>query len=372
MRAGRPPAGWWLLVPVLAWGCDNAEECGALERIRDQLKTLSSRVKARVALGERVQSSVERQKTAALEARSKLQLDLPEERITELLKERLDGVSGVSMERDTMPARHAALGTETIWRYDLEARPTERLFELLDRLIASPPLTHFRSLQRTEDGYQMVLKRVEVGEFTGQMPTPPRPELPDPEAVPSTWFGTCGASALRQEIAQLKETYVEHLEEAEAAAAAVARGATYQGLYRRVVQTAEQELRARRTVSALLTAAEAAKLPWIGLGSEEGTVVLDVQDKPGVKSRLEKQLDMGLLTRMQVAKVQLSPDQGTAPIKRFVFPDSRRSVMGPSGGDHDHDHGPGFGLPSPEMLKEKLLEMESQTSQGGDAKDSTK
>lgn len=351
-----PTLPLWFVAVV---GCDNREECEVLAKMEGEMRTLTSRVKARVALAERIGRSLDKQQSRAEAALDRLQLDLPEEALTEAFQERVADLPGVVVERTTVSGEGRGLDTETAWRFQISERPWKGLFRVLDELVESPPLTQLYRLEKTDAGHELVLKRAVVGQVTREPPKPPRPELPDPSQVERSWFGTCGAGALRRNIAELKAEFAAHIEDAEQAAQAMTETATWRSLYDRTRLLAERELRARQVISGLLEAVREKQLEFVAIGTDDGSVVLDLKDGPRVKARLEEGLDDELLA--QLREVDTLPGNGRGAVRRFSVPHPmERSVRGQSG-EHEGHVGGFSGLPSPEEVREQILRMEKKS-----------
>lgn len=352
------------LLAVVA--CDNPEECDRLRAMRDEMRNLAARAKARQALAERIEKTKERHETLSKQAMAKLHLDRPEEALTEEFRRRAEAAEGVTMERITLPSLDSLAGeNETVWRFELEDRPLKELFVVAERLSESPPLNRLSSLRRVDQAWILDVRRAVVRQVPIEPEPPEKPVLPDPDEVPSRFAGTCGAGELRAEIKRLRQEFEAHFDAAQKAAVDMQKSASLKGLYARSRALAERELLGRQVMAQLLTAVQQTRVPFLGVSSDGKAVLMQLENKPGVRARIQKALPASVLSRVDI-DVEDGPDGKEKSVLALLVPNPAERGMRREGED---EHGAFMGAPSVEELQEAIR---AQDAQGGVPNASTK
>lgn len=294
----------WLLALALL-GCNETEECKALEKMKARYETALSRQKARETLTGSTRKRLERHKKRAEETKKKLGLDLPETKLKEELDARVAKIEGATIQRTTRKVADAgapgvqSAAQETLWKIEFPAKNDKEAFERARMLYAMPPLFKVVTLLDKKDGtFLLELLRASVVEVPMNVAPTPLPDPPDPADVPEE-FGFCGAGQLREEITEMRRTLLEGKEAAEELTVLLPKVATYEGLQHRAEMLGKVEMENRRVIEAFMEAVMKANIRFKGVGSERDVVVVEFFGGQQARSRLEKHMPPDLLKGMK-------------------------------------------------------------------------
>jgi hypothetical protein len=348
-----------VLAAVLLAACDNQEECAQLEAMQRELEVAVAALRARADLADRIQANRDRAKARVEEATAALQLDQPEEAITEQLTARADRL-GLDVERSTRQTQDGPPGDpslyETVWNIDLPDRRLEEIFPLVDELAASPPLTRLSLITRSDDGWRMELMRAVVPQVPIKFEPKKSPPPPDPTTVESR-PGFCGAARLRKQVNALVKEYNALSDGAAATSVALPEQASYKGLLMRTETVVRLERGARAVVAAVLQAAVASRLDLRAVGVEENNVILEIAGPPRVRGRLERNLPPPM-----TAAIEELPAPKDQSVVRLLIRNPA-AAQGPRA-EPESEGSTALGLPPLQELRQQLEQLEKEGPAG--------
>lgn len=298
MRYARP-----ILVglSLYAMGCGKTDECRRLEEVLTSARHSLNATRARAQLADKTTRSLDRVQASTDRKLEASGLDLDEDALAAVLEPRAEPFDGARYERDTRSGeadpRTGLPRSEAVFRYTLPAESLAKVWPKVQALGASPPLTHFYSLiapRGPKDPWVLELGAPHIDRisFEGLEPRAP-PERKSAADVPEEG-GFCGASDLREEIAEV-EAELKTLEgKASLTTLNLPRIATLTGLSRRTDHLVAKEREARRILDALVAATLTAKKRLNALGADEDLVIYELrgskQDLAEVKNALPTDL----------------------------------------------------------------------------------
>lgn len=334
--------------------CEPTEECLRLQEAVKEAEEARSKVELRAVMRDKVEDQRVAAEKKAKKILSAYGLDRPEEQITELLEERAAAVDGVTVERTTRQTRGGPQldpsRYDTVWRFQISRRPLPEVFDLLDQLAASPPVTRLSLFKREDDGsYVLELTRVTIPEVPFTPEPAPLPSVPDISKIPAQW-GFCGAGRLRTRVQEIDQEIAELKDDADATTVAMPVAATWDGKAVRAQQKGALERGGRSMLARTLKVIERERLRLIAIGIEDDAVVFELAGpKDRVRSRLKAGLPSNLVERLEVLP---SPDED---VQRFALPNPAYERMKPPGAGEGGQPGAGGlgGLPPPDELREQ-------------------
>jgi hypothetical protein len=346
-----------LLISAFGGGlaaCEPTEECIRLQEAVKEAEDALAKVELRALMREKVEDQRAAAKKKAKKILTAYGLDRPEEDITAMLEERAAKASGVTVERTTRQTKPGPKTNpnlyDTVWRFEISKRPLSRVFDLLDTLAASPPVTRLSLFSRDEDGsYVLELTRVTIPEAPFMPEPAPLPEVPDISKIPAQW-GFCGAGRLRKRIQEIDQQIAELKPDADATTVAMPIGATWDAKGVRAQQKGALERGGRSVLARVLKTVDETGLRLIAVGIEDDAVVFELS---GRKDRVRAALKSGLPEKMaERLEVLPSPDDR---VQRFSLPNPAYERMKPPGsGAASEAQGRGLGgLPPPDQIREQ-------------------
>jgi len=275
-------------------------------------------------------------------------LDRPESELTATFEARAEAHDGVTVERTTRKTKGGPdinpYTRETVWRFAISRRPLGEMFDLLDELSASPPITRLSLLQRESDGsYTLELKRITLPEAPGEPKPAPLPSVPDVSKIPAQW-GLCGAGRMRGRIKEIEQEIESLAEDAKATTVAMPQSSTWQAKTLRARKRGALERGGRSIVATVLRKVVEERIPLRAVGVEDEIVVIELRGGADrMKARLRSALPASLAD--DLGELQTSEDD----IARFSLPNPAFEQMKPPGAGERGGIG---GLPAPSRLRE--------------------
>jgi hypothetical protein len=287
--------------------CEETDECKKLKKVKQAAEKALVAAKGRAKLADRTGQTLERIKTATEKKLDEHGLDLPEEELQEELEARVADIEGAELERTVRPvapdphAQSPVPETETMFRVTFPARGLEAAWAKARTLFATPPLTRvlgFFPPKEPGEGWRLELGRVDIQRLPMDIEPRPLPRRPSAEDVESE-LGFCGASELREEIAELEAKIAKYQDKAGQTTMNLPLSASWTGLARRADLAIETEKEGRRIADALVEAVLEARQRLVGLGLEKEAVLLEIRGGQKNLSKVQAQLSEGLLESMQ-------------------------------------------------------------------------
>lgn len=343
-RAALRGGGWALLVAA-GIGCQETQECIELKKLVAERKIVLEDAAKRAsvhAAGKRRAEQLEKEAKAILE---RLGVDQSPAALTELLRGRTAGWSGVTLTMEKVPDPDLPPEKEGAelpgWKIRYRAPTLAAGLEKARALSASPPLFRLRTIVH-EGGPRY---RVElVRGFVEQVPldkltaTPLRSRTQTASVAPA--FGFCGAGELRAEIARLDGQIDELKPKALETSVLLPTAATWMGVRERSRQLEATESEVRALMSAAAEAVQSAGLRLKAIGAAQKVVIAEFYGGAAARRRFERALPPELLAQ---AKVLPSTRNNVA---RVSLPTRGAFGRGHRGGPHD-GHGHGHGAKGP-------------------------
>lgn len=334
--------------------CEPTEECLRLEEAVKEAEDALAKVELRAVMRDKVEDQRVAAEKKAKKILTAYGLDRPEEDITAMLEERAAAAKGVTVERTTRQTKPGPQTNpnlyDTIWRFEISRRPLSEVFDLLDALAASPPVTRLSLFSRQDDGsYALELTRVTIPEAPFMPEPAPLPAVPDISKIPSQ-LGFCGAGRMRKRVQEIDQKIAELKDDADATTVAMPVGATWDAKGVRAQQKGALERGGRAVLARVLKTIDEKRLRLIAIGVEDDAVVFEVA---GPKTQVREALKSGMPEKMS-ARLEIlpSPDDD---VQRFSLPNPAFERMKPPGaGAASEAEGRGLGgLPPPDQLREQ-------------------
>ncbi|MBK8010481.1 MAG: hypothetical protein IPK13_03980 [Deltaproteobacteria bacterium] len=300
--------------------CKDTEECVALREIALQHHRALLTARARARVHDRLIGEVDNAKSAALDEKRSLGLDLEEAKLGTILTARVAAMKTATatitraVAAIDVPGETGKTENVTEWRLSFDAKTQAQAIKSAAQLMEPPPLFRFSTLlhDKERNRWTLELLRLTVDEVHVQ-PTPQAlPTGDDPSTVPSQ-FGFCGASELRAEIAKAREETASLETKALKSTVLLPMIATWVGLMRRAEFADAVERESRKHFDVLAAAAMAADVPIKALGNEDGLAVLEVWGDKEARRRVAAKIPS------EFSEALRQPDVSTPGVVRFTL-----------------------------------------------------
>ncbi len=290
-----------VLAALLAFACDETDECRRLDRIKTENEEVLHQAERRAAQAETIEKRMQSMKAKADEVFADLGLDQAEDAVTKTFEARAKE-NGATVERGIDVGGNLAGGggTETQWTFEFSAKSTSAAWATAEKLMAIPPLARLIGLSpmSARGRYRLEISRGIVDRAPMKVKPTPLPKLRDPSEVASQ-FGFCGADEKRAALAQITKKVEELTPQAEALSVNLPLAASWEGLYKRAEVIRDIEEESRRIVREVLAAADSAKVKVKAAGVENDIVIVELIGGKKERGRVEQAMPSKLVEQLQ-------------------------------------------------------------------------
>ncbi|MBI2378938.1 MAG: hypothetical protein HYV07_33395 [Deltaproteobacteria bacterium] len=292
----------------------SKQECVDLGRLRDEHELVANRVRIQAEKADELEKSATALEVETSAMVGKLGLTEKDEKLDAALEARVQKLPGATLKALDVPAAPQQGPTPRQWTVSFKEKSARVAFQRAADLAEVPPLFEIKTL--VDDGggqWSLQLERPILDRIDAK-PVPVKVAMPrGPETIPST-FTTCGAGAIREQVAKLRDEIAQKTPRAEAMTQLAQKRATTLGEKRRAALLVERERETRRLQKLLLEAADEAKVVIKAVGFEEPMVILELRgtskDRAKVEAKLPKELESAIGR----------PEGGGAGIVRLSLP----------------------------------------------------
>jgi hypothetical protein len=314
-------------------GCGDTDECKRLKELRGKYEKLLIEAKARSQLTPKLKERLDSAKQSTNRVLEGLGLDLAEERVAELVKERVQAIGAtvvpkeVTGEADETGERNL----RKVFEISFTEKDQAKVWANVEALAKTPPLLRVATLIKEKKGDQWTVQLEPIGvERADFEPRPVHLKALEKADTIAPELGFCGAGKMREMIIELGQQIDALRADAERTTVLLPQIATLDGLRHRAEAKKKSEDEALRIMRQLFEYVRASKTNLKAVGYEEPLVAVEVWGGPKERARLEEAL-------APMAE-QLRPQESTPEVIRFgVFNALSTPRRPPPDPEHPHE-----------------------------------